>query len=66
MGDNRDNSLDSRKTSAIGVGFIPYENLVGRASLIFWSTNGNASLFQVWKWANGTRGDRIFTDLAPE
>jgi len=66
MGDNRDNSLDSRKTSAIGVGFIPYENLVGRATLIIYSTNGNAKIWQVWKWFGAARGDRFFTGLQAE
>ena len=41
MGDNRDNSLDSRVEN---VGFIPVENLIGRAELLFFSVNGEAQL----------------------
>jgi signal peptidase I len=40
MGDNRDNSADSRILS--GVGYVPLENLVGRAEFIFFSTDGSA------------------------
>lgn len=61
MGDNRDNSLDSRVLS--GVGFIPYENLVGRAEFIFFSTNGTAEMWEIWKWGKTTRGERLFTGV---
>ncbi|MEE8258067.1 MAG: signal peptidase I [Sphingomonadales bacterium] len=63
MGDNRDNSADSRKPTSIGVGFIPEENLVGRATMIFYSSNGNSRLWQVWNWFEAARGDRFFTIL---
>lgn len=66
MGDNRDNSQDSRLPTAIGVGFVPLENFVGRADFIFWSTDGNAKLWQVWGWPGATRWDRIFSGLHPE
>ncbi len=66
MGDNRDNSQDSRRPSSVGVGFVPLENVVGRAEIIFWSTDGNARLWQVWKWPEATRWDRIFDGLKPE
>ncbi len=66
MGDNRDNSSDSRKPTSIGVGFIPAENLIGRAVIIFYSSNGNASIWQVWKWFGAARGDRFFTGLKAE
>ena len=46
MGDNRDNSADSR----VDVGYVPFENFVGKAQIIFFSTNGNARLWEVWKW----------------
>ena len=49
MGDNRDNSLDSRVSSDRGgVGFIPVENLVGRAALIFFPTHGGAPFSELW------------------
>jgi len=51
MGDNRDNSNDSRQ----GVGFVPYENLVGRAELIAISSDG--PFYQLWNW----RFDRFLT-----
>ena len=57
MGDNRDNSLDSRVPS---VGFIPFENLVGRAEFIFHSLADGVSIGEVWKWPDATRGERIF------
>ena len=57
MGDNRDNSLDSRVPS---VGFIPFENLVGRAEFIFHSLADGVSIGEVWNWPDATRGERIF------
>ncbi|MCH7630432.1 MAG: signal peptidase I [Proteobacteria bacterium] len=66
MGDNRDNSADSRKPTSRGVGFIPAENLVGRAVIIFYSSNGNAKIWQVWKWFGAARGDRFLTGLQAE
>jgi signal peptidase I len=57
MGDNRDNSLDSRVPN---VGFIPIENLIGRAEIIFFSTNGNARLWEIWKWPLAIRFRRLF------
>ena len=64
MGDNRDNSLDSRIDNAYsGVGFIPAENLVGRAEFIFYSTNGAANIWEVWKWGEATRFERLFTAI---
>jgi signal peptidase I len=58
MGDNRDNSLDSRVD---GVGLIPVENLIGRAELLFFSTNGQARFWEVWKWPTAIRWDRLFS-----
>jgi len=57
MGDNRDSSLDSRVSS---VGFIPAENLVGRAEFIFHSLADGTSIGEVWNWASATRSERIF------
>lgn len=61
MGDNRDNSLDSRVLS--GVGFIPEENLIGRAEFIFYSTNGAAHIWEIWKWGEATRFERLFDSV---
>ena len=56
MGDNRDNSTDSRVPQINGgVGFVPFENLVGRADRIMFSSAGRSMLF-VWTW----RPDRFF------
>jgi signal peptidase I len=59
MGDNRDNSTDSRFPQAVGgVGFVPYENLIGRANRVIFSSAGRSMLF-FWTW----RGDRFFERL---
>ena len=59
MGDNRDNSTDSRFPQAVGgVGFVPYENLIGRANRVIFSSAGR-SMLAFWTW----RGDRFFERL---
>lgn len=63
MGDNRDNSQDSRVQNLVG--FVPYENLVGRASFLFFSTNGYANIAEVWKWPWTIRYSRIFRSIEP-
>ncbi|HAC58113.1 signal peptidase I [Parvibaculum sp.] len=57
MGDNRDNSSDSRVPDAVG--YVPFENLIGKAEVIFFSANGTASFWEVWKWPWAVRWDRI-------
>ncbi len=53
MGDNRDNSEDSRVPSeAGGVGYMPSENFVGHAQIIIVSWNKGASIFKPWTWLN--------------
>jgi signal peptidase I len=52
MGDNRDNSLDSRWPRDMGVGLLPVENVVGRAELVVTSWRPGASLFKPWTWLN--------------
>jgi signal peptidase I len=61
MGDNRDNSLDSRfpPVAGQGVGLVPLENLVGRASFMFFSTDGTADWIKPWTWFTAARWDRI-------
>ncbi|MEQ8412199.1 MAG: signal peptidase I [Erythrobacter sp.] len=65
MGDNRDNSRDSRFPARIGdaVGVVPLENLVGEASVIMWSTDGSAEWAKPWTWFTAARWDRIGTGL---
>lgn len=63
MGDNRDNSQDSRVSHAVG--FVPFENIVGRADFIFFSTNGKASIFEPWKWPWSIRYGRFFNSIDP-
>ena len=59
MGDNRDNSMDSRfPRSAGGVGTVPFENLVGRADRVIFSSAGN-SIIAFWTW----RPDRFFVGI---
>ena len=58
MGDNRDNSNDSRIPDS-GVGFVPEENLVGRADIIVFSMDGSAQLWEFWKWPWTVRFDRF-------
>ena len=60
MGDNRDDSLDSRfPTSEGGVGMLPADNLIGRALFTFWSTDGGASYIKPWTWFTALRVHRI-------
>ena len=63
MGDNRDNSQDSRFNSLGAVGQIPAENLVGRAEILFFSTDRSGPWWQVWRWPVMIRYSRIFDSL---
>jgi signal peptidase I len=56
MGDNRDNSTDSR----FSVGFVPADNLVGRANIIFFSIADGASPLEIWRWPTSLRPTRLF------
>jgi signal peptidase I len=61
MGDNRDNSLDSRASPSAfggGVGFVPYEDIIGRADRIMFSSGGR-SMFFFWTW----RADRFLKGI---
>jgi signal peptidase I len=57
MGDNRDNSVDSRFLSEVG--FVPIENFVGRADVMFFSVKPGVRPWQIWKLASGTRWGRF-------
>jgi len=59
MGDNRDNSADSR----FDVGMVPSENLVGKASIIFLSLDNRTAAWALWRWPSDMRWNRIFTGL---
>lgn len=62
MGDNRDNSTDSRVANG-GVGYVPIENLVGRAEFMFFSTDGSAKWWEFWRWIQATRFERMFRSV---
>ncbi|MHA6718825.1 signal peptidase I [Sphingomonas sp. RS6] len=62
MGDNRDNSTDSRFQQppyGRGIGFVPIENIEGKAVVNFWSTDGSANWFLPWTWFSAARWSRI-------
>lgn len=61
MGDNRDNSRDSRFQALSGdaVGIVPQDLLVGRAEIIIWSTDGSAEWLKPWTWFTSARWNRI-------
>ena len=61
LGDNRDNSQDSRF-----IGLIPRENLIGRAEIVVVSFDTDiGSLFRFWTWFSALRKDRLFVSLLP-
>jgi signal peptidase I len=61
MGDNRDNSEDSRYPAepGRGIGLVPMDNLVGRATVMMWSTDGSAEWVKPWTWFSAARWNRI-------
>lgn len=61
MGDNRDNSTDSRVLDAVG--YVPFENFVGRAEILFFSVQEGAAAWEFWKWPWTVRADRLFKVL---
>ncbi len=61
MGDNRDDSTDSR--NLIAVGYVPAQNLIGRAEFLFFSTNQSAELWQVYRWPASIRFERLFKSI---
>jgi signal peptidase I len=58
MGDNRDNSTDSRFLNEVG--YVPYENLVGRATILFFSHGPDGAFWEFWKWPTNIRWGRLF------
>ena len=62
MGDNRDCSKDSRFLSSVG--YVSFNNLVGKAQLIFFSNNKKeGSFFKFWKWNKSIRMNRFFKEI---
>ncbi len=61
MGDNRDNSTDSRFLSEVG--FVPHENLIGRAEWIVFSLDLDDPWWQFWQWPSALRLDRFFRTI---
>ena len=61
MGDNRDNSTDSRFMRHVG--YVPYENLVGPAQVLFYSFDDRTSWWQIWKWPSSIRFSRLFSAI---
>jgi signal peptidase I len=62
MGDNRDMSSDSRVAGS-GVGFVPFENLVGRADIIFFSVDADLRWWQFWRWPFAIRYSRLLNAI---
>lgn len=62
MGDNRDNSLDSRVPNAVG--YVPLENLVGRAEFIFFSMDASYPWWEFWQWPMEVRWSRLFSGIS--
>ncbi len=63
MGDNRDNSQDSRWPKSVGVGYIPEENIIGKAKWITLSFDNKAALWEFWKWFPEERRERFFSTI---
>ena len=59
MGDNRDRSDDSR----VNVGFVPEENLVGKARFLFFSHNDEDAWYKPWTWPKKIRWSRLFNSI---
>ncbi len=59
MGDNRDNSTDSRVLASVG--YVPYDNFVGRAEIIFFSIEEGRAAWEFWTWPTSVRWSRIFS-----
>ena len=62
MGDNRDNSFDSRWPGEIGVGFLPTENVIGKAEMVLASWTPGSALYKPWTWFN-LQGGRVFVPV---
>ena len=63
MGDNRDNSKDSRWLDEVG--YVPKTHLIGKAGFMFYSNNGYAPFIAFWNWHKSIRWDRLFKGIGP-
>ena len=63
MGDNRDGSMDSRVMDEVG--FVPFENLIGRADRLFFSVDDEAHAWEFWRWPWTVRFERLLTPISP-
>ena len=61
MGDNRDNSVDSRYTA--DVGYVPFENLVGKATIIAFSSDPSIPMVKIGEWLKHVRTERFFSRI---
>lgn len=61
MGDNRDNSTDSRVLDQVG--YVPFENFVGKAQVVFFSIKSGAAFWEVWRWPTSIRWNRLFQSV---
>jgi signal peptidase I len=60
MGDNRDRSADSRfPQDSVAIGMVPVENILGRAQVVWFSTDGSARYLLPWTWFSAARWDRF-------
>jgi signal peptidase I len=59
MGDNRDDSGDSRFEPPSGMGYVPLDRVEGKALFTFWSTDGSASWVLPWTWFSAARWSRM-------
>lgn len=63
VGDNRDNSQDSRAVG--GFTFVPLDHIIGRAEAIFFSIGDGANFWQIWNWPTSMRTSRLLVDIEP-
>ncbi len=59
MGDNRDDSADSRFPAPVGMGYVPLDRIQGKAVVVFFSTDGTAEWIKPWTWFSAARPERI-------
>lgn len=63
MGDNRDNSMDSRVSSLVG--YVPFDNFVGRAEILFFSVDDKAKFYNPISWIHSIRFNRMLQKIGP-